>query len=71
MLMSEGEPWGGRFGRDSPCKKWSAISVISPWNFNLPLLENEVRQMSLFILEGDSQNGRVTEHRKIWGSKPQ
>lgn len=39
----------------------SAVSVISPWNFDLPLPGNELRQMSLFILLSDYQNGSVTE----------
>lgn len=39
----------------------SAVSVISPWNFDLPLPGNELRQMSLFILLSDYQNGSVAE----------
>lgn len=68
MLMSEGEPWGKESGRESPCERWSAVSVISPWNFHLPLTGNEVRQMSLFILQGDYQNARAAEQRRIWGA---
>lgn len=46
----------------------SAVSVISPWNFDLPLPGNELRQMSLFILLSDYQNGSVAERRGIRGA---